>query len=183
MRKARIDRVEFEPFGPFPLPRVGQRRIDASKRAEFWRRIDARHDGLSKAVGCYVFAIIASKGALPWYVGKATRRGFDREAWNRQRIGSYQKELRGRRRGTPVLYLLAKLSSRGRFAKPSKRNQPEIDLLERLILESALQRNRKFHDRRDTRHLQSISMPGFINAKPGRPPRAAQRLADVLGMA
>ena len=180
MRRRGIERIEFVPFGPFPLPRLGRRRIDLAKRAEFWRKIEARHAGLSKAVGCYVFAVNASKGVLPWYVGKTTTRSFARETWASGRISQDQEVLRRRRQGTPVLFLVAKRSSQGRFAKPSRRGQPDIDLLEGLLLESALQRNRKLQNQRDTRRLQSITLSAFINAKPGRPTQAARRLAQVL---
>ena len=51
---------------------------------------------------------------------------------------------------------------------------------EGLLLESALRRNRKLQNRRDTRRLQSITLSAFINAKPGRPTHAARRLAQVI---
>jgi len=180
MRRGKIERIEFVPFGPFRLPRINQKKIDATARARFWRRIDARHPGLSKAVGCYVFAIIASKGTLPWYIGRTTTASFARETWSARRLAQYQNILRRRRQGTPVLLLVAKRSPGGGFAKPSQSGQAAIDLLRDLVLESALLRNRKLHNRRDTRHLQGISMSGFINAKPGRPTDAARRLAQVL---
>jgi hypothetical protein len=180
MRRGRIERVEFVPFGPFPLPRLSQKKIDAAQRAQFWKRIDARHPGLSKAAGCYVFAISASKGTLPWYVGRTTNAPFARETWAPRRLAQYQGILRRRRQGAPVLLLVAKRSPQGRFAKPSRSGQAAIDLLRDLVLESALLRNRRLQNRRDTRHLQGISLSGFINAKPGRPTEAARRLAQVL---
>jgi hypothetical protein len=183
MRKGRIERIEFVPFGPFPLPRLSRKKIDVTKRAQFWRGIDARHPGLSKAVGCYVFAITASTGTLPWYIGKTTKLAFARETWATHRLVQYQDILRRRRLGTPLLFLVAKRTPQGRFARPTKRGGSDIDLLEALMLESALLRNRKLQNPRSTRHLQSISLSGFINAKPGRPSRSAQHLAHVLGRA
>lgn len=181
MHRGRIEQIEFVPFGPFPLPRLGRKKIDVTKRAQFWRRIDARHQGLSRAVGCYVFAITAGKGTLPWYIGKTTRLSFARETWATHRLVQYQDILRRRRLGTPLLFLVAKQSPQGRFVRPTKRGDTDIDLLEALMLESAVQRNRKLQNPRSTRHLQSITVSGFINAQPGRPSRSAQRLAHVLG--
>ena len=181
MHREKIERIEFVPFGPFPLPRLSRKRIDVTKRAQFWRRVDAKHPGLPKAVGCYVFAITAGTGTLPWYIGKTTTLPFSRETWATHRLVQYQGVLRRRRLGTPVLFLVAKRTSQGRFARPTKRGDADIDLLEGLILESALLRNRKLQNPRSTRHLQSITVSGFINAKPGRPSRSAQRLAHVLG--
>jgi hypothetical protein len=180
MRGGKIERIEFVPFGPFALPRLSQKKLDATARARFWRGIDARHPGLSKAVGCYVFAITASKGTLPWYIGRTTTASFARETWAPRRLVQYQGILRRRRQGTPVLLLVAKRSPAGGFAKPSRSGQAAIDLLRDLVLESALLRNRRLQNRRDTRHLQGITMSGFINAKPGRPSDAARHLAQVL---
>jgi len=81
------------------------------------------------------------------------------------------------------MFLAAKRSREGKFARPSERGQMDIDLLEGLLLESALLRNRKLRNPRGTRQLQSITMSGFINGKPGHPTIAAQRLAKTLGSA
>ena len=180
MSRNKVERIEFAPFGPFPLPRLTQKRIDATQRAQFWRRINARYPGLSGAAGCYVFAITASKGTLPWYIGRTTTASLARETWSTRRLAQYQSILRRRRQGTPVLLLVAKRSPGGGFAKPSRSGQAAIDLLRDLVLESALLRNRRLQNRRDTRHLQGIRLSGFINAKPGRPTDAARRLAQVL---
>jgi hypothetical protein len=107
--------------------------IDRRECAEFWARVEQASGGLSSAVGCYIFAIRAAKGALPWYVGKTEKHSFKGETWTPHKLDLYNE--------AAVLYLIAKRTKGGRFAKPRKRGIGDIRALENLLLGSCLLRN------------------------------------------
>lgn len=62
----------YETYGEFEVPcKAGKKEktLDFSKEvlAKFWNEIeerDEKHSGLSKACGCYIFAIRAGKGMV-----------------------------------------------------------------------------------------------------------------------
>jgi len=129
--------------------------IDRRECAEFWARVEQASGGLSSAVGCYIFAIRAAKGALPWYVGKTEKHSFKGETWSPHKLNLYNEALNLRERGAAVLYLTAKRTKGGRFAKPRKRGIGDIP--------------------------RGIVVPGYMNEQPGARSVSAKSLAKLLG--
>jgi hypothetical protein len=111
----------YQTFGPFKMRKNG-RLVDQRACNEFWADVEEHKEGLSRAVGCYVFAISAAKGALPWYVEKTEKKSFRRETWNPYQLNLYNNalNLNSRERGAANLYLIAKRTKSGRFAKPRR---------------------------------------------------------------
>ena len=171
---------KFQPFGPFEMPRSGSL-VDARKFARFWSTIERQSPGLSGAVGCYVFAIKAGKGAKPWYVGKTEKRNLKDETWSTHKLYVYTKALNLRKRGTPVLYLIAKQTRVGRFAKPRKGGIGDIRALENLLIGSCLLRNSKLLNVKQVKHPKGIVVPGYMNESPGARSASAKGLAKLLG--
>ncbi len=191
MPRLRRLRLKFETFGPFTLPRpkyqTGAKKgkfkkwIDQTKesRRSFWRSIEDKEPGLSGAVGCYVFAL----GKIPWYVGKTEKLRFEMETWQSHKMDHYGAALAARKRARPVLYLIAKRTPAGRFAKATSRRHPDIKYLEILMIGSALRRNDQLLNRRETKYLRTIHVPGFMNiVGRGRWGNAASNLARVFGL-
>jgi hypothetical protein len=54
----------YRVFGPFEIPRDGDR-VDSGAKKGFWSEVERERAHLSIAVGCYIFAIRAAKGARP----------------------------------------------------------------------------------------------------------------------
>jgi hypothetical protein len=78
----------YSVFGPFEIPRAGGIVNDRAGR-KFFGDVERECRGLSAAVGCYVFAISAAKGARPWYVGKTEKHNFKGEAWTPHKLLLY----------------------------------------------------------------------------------------------
>lgn len=170
----------YEAFGPFKMRKNGSL-IDRRECAEFWARVEQASGGLSSAVGCYIFAIRGAKGALPWYVGKTEKHSFKGETWSPHKLNLYNEALNLRERGAAVLYLIAKRTKGGRFAKSRKRGIGDIRALENLLIGSCLLRNRKLLNVKQTKHPRGIVVPGYMNEQPGARSVSAKSLAKLLG--
>lgn len=136
----------FDVAGPFKLERYGKSKkkiltddtaYDLKERLEDWK------SGLSEACGCYVFAVRASKGLIPYYIGQACKRSLLKEAMNPSNIGKYNKVLSNRDGGTPIIYFLPLVTPAGRFRKRKTTNGglPALDFLERWLIAAALEKN------------------------------------------
>jgi hypothetical protein len=170
----------YQVFGPFKMPKNG-RLVDKHAYAEFWAKIEDLNPGLPNAVGCYIFAIRAAKGALPWYVGKTEKNSFRGETWSTHKLSLYNEAFNFREKGTGLLYLIAKNTRGGRFAKSRKAGIGDICALENMLIGSCLLRNRKLLNIRQTKHPRGIVVPGYMNEKPGARSATARRLAQLLG--
>src|SRR6266704_3638450 len=141
---------KFEPFGPFEMPVHGSL-IDRRRESEFWGNVEAAQDGLSDAVGCYVFAIRAGKGMKPWYVGKSEKTSFRREAWTPHKLLVFSEGMQMLKKGTPVLFFVAKRTTGGRFAKAGKNGISSVHSLEELLIGTCLLRNSRLLNKRTTK--------------------------------
>jgi len=168
-------------FGPFEIPRAGNM-VDGRRYRTFWRDVEEQHPGLPTAVGCYVFAIRAAKGARPWYVGKTEKHNFKGEAWTPHKLLLYNKALNDRGKGKPLLYLIAKHTKGGRLAKPRRGGIGEIRALENLLIGSCILRNSKLLNVKQTKHLRGIVVPGYMNGKRGALSKSARSVARLLRM-
>ena len=142
--------------------------------------VEKGSSGLSDAVGCYIFAIRAGRGVLPWYVGKTERASFRKEVFTPHKLVLYAEALHGRK-GTGLIYFLPNVTPGGKFRKPSLNKVPAIGALEELLIATCLQRNTDLLNKRTTKHLREIEVPGYMNEKPGPRNANARKLAEVLG--
>jgi hypothetical protein len=87
--------MRYYPCGPIELPRDdgGLIFIDPDIARSIWKEADESEPGLSKACGCYVYAIRAGRGIMPWYVGKAVKQTFDRECLTDHKLVRYNSVL------------------------------------------------------------------------------------------
>jgi hypothetical protein len=173
---------KFKPYGPFEVP-VEEGRVYTSELREFWNGIETDHPGLQNAVGCYIFATHAGKSPRPWYVGKTERASFRKEAFQPQKLLLYEEALRKQKRGTPLLYLIARLTTTGKFrgSGKGKNGVSSIGKLEGLLIGASLLRNPKLVNKKTTKHLLLTQVPGYMNETPGARTREARDLALLLG--
>ncbi|MGD0347044.1 MAG: hypothetical protein ABSA85_09820 [Terracidiphilus sp.] len=170
--------MKFRTYGPFKMPRSNGG-IDDQKRNQFWKPIESKYPSLSNAVGCYIFALKAAKGFRPWYVGKTDKQSFAHETWTDRNLRLYERVTR-EHKGLPMLFLIAKLTPRDRFQKPTKRKRSgAITELEKMLIASCLQRNSSLLNKRSTKYLE-MQVPGFVNDTPGARTKAAKALAGLL---
>jgi hypothetical protein len=176
--------MRFIPYGPFELPRGddGLLLLTKDERQLFWADVDTEDDGLSDACGCYVFAIRAGGGIRPWYVGKAERQSFKREALTEHKVDKYNTVLSDLGKGTPLLYFYARITNeRANFSKPTTHKFRDISYLEKMLIGLALSRNPYIMNIKETVLLRDMCVPGLINSPPGRPTYAATELKSILG--
>jgi hypothetical protein len=166
----------FEPFGPFDMPFDGAH-IDTELAKEFWQSVEDAREGLQDAIGCYIFAIRAGRGTKPWYVGK-TERSFRQEVLQPGKLLLFSKHLDSHKGGAPVLYLIAKQTSGGRFAKGSR----SVGTLEGMLIGKCLARNHRLLNKKDTNRFLKIEVPGYMNEPRGARSAPAKELAKLLGV-
>lgn len=175
--------MKFDVAGPFRLRRYGHNKIITKKSVrELKFQVEKWEEGLSDACGCYVFALQASRGSKPYYVGQACRRSLLAEATNASNLGKYNEILGARKRGRPVLFLLPMRTPSGRFRrrKSGDGRIAALDFFERWLIATALEKNPLLANNRETRFLRKIHAIGIFNAKRGEITSDAKNLSAVL---
>ncbi len=127
----------FETFGPFSVKLTKGKALRPS--AEWWEEeVDYSFDDddLSRAIGCYMFAM-GDAHIRPWYIGKTVnQRGFREEVFTEHKLTHYNWVLRQGYRGPPKLYLFPLITrpfqEDWRFARGTSHNKA-IEWLERTL--------------------------------------------------
>jgi hypothetical protein len=168
--------MEYSIHGPFVIERIKNKKkkktiVDDSNEAKkrFWGGISKNNDtGLRSACGCYLFAVKAGKGFKPWYVG-LTKHSFE-ECFYPHKIGIYNKALVKCGRGTPVLFLISRLTKEtGNFVKASKNGHRDINFLENMLIAAAIAKNPDLMNIQNTKYLKKMCVPGLINTPKRKP--------------
>lgn len=168
----------FKIHGPYEIPRNGHL-VSGSRRdkRDFWDMVETDMEGLSSACGCYVFVI----RRRVWYIGLAKRQAFRFECFSPHKINQYNEALQTVN-GHPSLLLIAKVTSRGRFSRPSSQGHRDIEFLENFLIGLALRRNPNLLNLRGTKLLREINVPGVLNTKQGQARSVSvQNLKEALG--
>ncbi len=177
-------RIQYEVFGAFEVPRKrrkgGSLTLDFSKNALalFWDVVEETRPELREGAGCYLFAVRAGKGITPWYVGQS-KGAFEKEcfALHKQRI--YRDVMDDRAKGTPILFLVARMTPRGKL---SKRVRPsEADFVERKLIHDAANANSKLKNIHHATLVKTVRIPGVLNSPKGRRTDAVNNLMTALG--
>jgi len=176
--------MQFQPYSGIQISKKSNGLVkgDAKPLAEFWQQVDdAVASGLSEAVGCYIFAIKAGKGILPWYVGKAEKQSFKKECFTSHKLKHYNDAAAGRK-GTPYLFLIAKITNGGKFSKVSGNGHRDIQFLENMLIAACIQRNSYLLNIKDTKLLREMVVPGLLNNPPGPNPGSVNELKRLIGL-
>jgi hypothetical protein len=158
--------MRFEIHGPFPVRRTPAKvRVSRLKRNlnRFWAEVDSAVNGLSTACGCYM----ASVRNVPWYIGKASGQTFRQESFHPHKLDHYDEAVK-KGRGVLKLHLIVRTTPKGKFSKPSKnRGHAEVEFLEKLLIGAGLRRNHRLQNKRDTKRIREMIVPGFLNTPRG----------------
>jgi hypothetical protein len=175
--------MNFLPHSPIEIPRQsnGLIAVDKSSMTDFWSRVEAELDeGLSDGIGCYIFSIRAGKGALPWYVGCAERQVFRKECFTSHKLNHYNNAI-VKRKGTPLLTLIAKYTPGDKIVRPTGRQHRDIQFLEAMLISNCLRRNADLYNVRDTKLLREMVVPGLLNTHAGKALSSVSQFRALIG--
>ena len=162
MAASQTDLVIYGPFAiPYDSPKKGiSKRISRDHAKQFWA--DSELGEIKGKQGCYVFALAASKGFMPWYVGKATKT-FAQEALHDHKLVYYNDVVYGGRKGKPVLFFVAKPGAAKKIPKA------QIDDLETYLIQSAIYKNPEIKNKQKTK-APMWGIRGVIRGGKGKAP-------------
>lgn len=169
----------FEIVGPIELPFYqvesgSHKYIRPIEVERFWALEESQ--SIASRKGCYVFALRASRGFRPWYIGM-TVRGMRQEIFQPHKRGIYNDVLVRGNKGTPVFFFVVAKSSRGR---PPKNAIYEI---ETFLIQAAVTKygeDQIMNDRKTW--LPRWQIEGVIRGTRGRPPEQAIRFRKMMGL-
>lgn len=169
--------TNLEVIGPIDVPFQKQqtgsaKHIGKDEVARFWKDLAAH--SISAKNGCYVFALRASKGFQPWYVGKATK-GMKQECLQAHKLTHYNHVLFKGRKGTPVLFFVV---PGGNLKKVPKK---VVDELETFLIQSALSKNPKLSNVQKTK-LPVWTVKGVIRGGQGKPSATHKQFRTLMGI-
>jgi hypothetical protein len=174
--------MNFFPHSSIEIQRQSNGLIAADKESlsTFWSRVDTElEDGLSGAIGCYIFSIRAGKGVLPWYVGLAEKQSFRKECFTSHKLVHYNNAI-AKRKGTPLLTLIAKYTpGKKKIIKPTGNEHRDVQFLEMMLISSCVGRNADLYNIRDTKLLREMVVPGLLNTPQGK---AAASVSDFMAL-
>jgi hypothetical protein len=173
--------MEYTIHGPFKMTKSKSGLVDKSNRAkkEFWDKVEKTEPCLPSSSGCYLFAIRAGKGIKPWYVGVASRQPFRNECFAPHKIIIYDEALVGKK-GTPLLFFVAKRTKRGKFVKPGKNASPVNAYLETILIGAALDKNPKVMNMKKTKFLKGMCVPGLLNTRKKKPSQSEAEFKKAI---
>jgi len=151
------------------LPTVkkwGGKRIDASYLKSFWSSI-----GCGNRYGVYVFGYRASKGLKPLYVGQTKKQNFRKRIEQHVKLNNFDSMLKGVKKGTPMLFLLARVGK-------GKNSTSAVDQLELELINLAFRRNKNLHNDKGIKKPRYL-VEGF--AGPGKPSKKVADLKWMIG--
>lgn len=175
--------MKFDIYGPYEVPRNKYGKTKLITKDSLPTLLKAiNNDGLVNGCGCYVFALRASKGYTPWYVGQASKMRLLDESMNPNNREKYNK-LIASHRGTPVMFYIPKLTTGGKFAKPTKKEDGElkaVNFLEEWLIATALQKNPKLINQQNTHFLKYLHVVGLFNPKIGESHACSKKLKQAI---
>lgn len=167
----------FDIYGPYKINRKSRIFFgDKPAEREFW---NSTHPGLSECCGCYIFAKKAGKGIMPWYVGMTTK-SFKNECFDHSKRNKYLDALQ-KEKGTPLLFLIPKITKTGRFVKSKQGKHKDISFLENLLIGACLERNEGLLNKKQTKMLVKMRVPGLLNSPQGKRDKDVSDFARMLG--
>lgn len=176
--------MKFSVHGPYVIPRKGLKKniVDDASLPLFWEDIDYDEEGISGGIGCYIFAVKAAKGIVPWYVGKTNKQRFSKECFTDRNI-KIINHIIDENFGTPIVMLIAqRTANNGTLKKPSATEIKEITELEKLLISFALHKNPEIKNYQHTRLFRNLVVPGIINTPPGGQSNSVKALRKILSL-
>lgn len=171
--------MNYDVFGGFELPRNDKRLGNYDN--SFWKQIESSNQGLSYACGCYVFSLKNGENIKSWYVGKAEKQAFRQECFSPAKKLIFNDILHGRN-GTPLLFLLPRMTGKSKLCKPTKGKYRDIEFLETMLIGLALEENSELANIKKTKLLREMRVPGVFNSPHAAPTLPVRGLRNALGL-
>jgi hypothetical protein len=124
--------------------------------------------------GCYVFAVQASKGFKPIYVGRASNSQFRSEVFNARNVKNVNLALLERKKGTLAVFLIVPPITRGKV------NKTQIAEVEEFLIAKAARKNKALLNLRNLPQ-DNWGIKGVINSGKGKVSEAAAQLKMTIG--
>lgn len=162
----------FEIKGPLMVPTYDGRAakiVDSESLSAFWDS-----SGVARRRGCYLFAVRASKGIRPVYVGRATK-NFKQEVFTPHKLEKYQRCLADTNKGTPVLFFLM---------SPTKKGKPNVKVIRELedyLIQTAVSRNPELLNVKGTER-EDWGIAGVLRGGSGKPSKGALAFKKTMGL-
>lgn len=174
--------MKFYPYASVAIPRKHNGHVAKDQLRDFWEQVEDINEGLTGAIGCYIFSIRSGGGLTPWYVGLAEKQSFLRECFQSHKLVHYNDVLASNH-GTPHLTLIAKLTSSGKqFVGPTGNTHKDIGFLESMLITNCLSRNPELCNVKSTKMLREMVVPGLMNTPPGHgAANSVQKFKKLIG--
>jgi len=176
--------MRFYPYQSIEIPRQEQNGLVANDKRSlklFWEAVERMEEGLSQAIGVYIFSIRAGKGNLPWYVGKAEKQTFMKECFQHHKLTHYNNCIASRK-GTPLLTLIPKFTQKDYFVQPNGYEHADISTLEKMLIGTCIKKNPELANAKDTKLYRELTLPGYINSPQGGVPTSVKKFKRLLGV-
>lgn len=168
---------DLEIVGPFDIPFQRQligsaKHIGRPEVREFWTKPDAA--AVASKQGCYVFALRASRGFRPLYIGKATK-GMAKECFTHHKLAHFNQVLFQAPKGTPVMFFAVLPGTKCKVSAKT------IDQIETFFIQTAV------NHRPDILNVQKTNIPnwtvkGVVRGGAGKPPKNAVQFRKMMGI-
>lgn len=170
--------TDFEIRGPIEVPHQkapggSGKLIDKSGVKSFWGKPESAK--IAQKQGCYIFALRAAKGYVPWYVGKATK-SMKQECFTTEKLNKYNSVLFKGQKGTPVLFFVERPGSR-KYAPKTV-----IGSMERELIQDAYRRNSDLVNVQNTKNLPAWTIKGVFQSAQGKPSMIATVFGKMMGL-
>jgi len=161
----------FDVWGPFAVAQEDRGWI-TTKQADFWEEVENGCDGLSSAIGCYLFCLRTPKRIVPWYAGRTIAQGgFSAECFQPHKRLIYNDVVQNHAGALaqPALFLFPLITPSGRFSTAGKSGKGVIIWLERYLMTAAFARNAEVRNIKDMTYLRQVEVRGILGTSMGRP--------------
>ena len=175
--------MHFESYGEFDLDRAFyELKKGKASRTKFIKELDEFKEGLSRAIGCYVFCLKHGVKITPWYVGKTTK-SFALEALHDRKLDKYGEAIRDNKRHIPCMLFFPKMTPKDKFSKTENKQNLEIDWLETNLISIALKKNTDLINTSKTRMVRDIYVRGILGVQQkGQPTDDIKKIKKIFGI-
>jgi len=154
--------MNFESYGPFELDWEDENRW----RANFWNAIEQqeKYEGLSSAIGCYVFCLRYGDKFVPWYVGQTINKdGFTGEVFQSHKVDHYNAIMAIKPQHKPhFMFFPLMTAEHWNYSKNRSQGAAQIDWLETTLISMAYAANPEIRNTSKTMYTRSIYVNGIM---------------------
>ena len=172
--------MNFETYGPFE---INWWKDNDRWEADIWKGIEEVCEGLSAAIGCYVFCLRWGDKYLPWYVGKTiNKNGFKGEVFQKHKLDHYENLMNVKPNHKPHLMLFPLMTDEHwNFSKNRSQGSDTIEWLETTLITMAHAANPEIKNKSKTSKLHYVYVNGLVGSQyAGRKSDAAKVAAQMF---